>query len=616
VVDTRHELTDARSDLSGHISQSATAHQVERDRLDALTAQVQQTLNTLQADQGRLDALSAQVQQGLSEREADQGRLDALSAQVQRGLSEREADQSRLREILLSIVDREHSQRERLRELRASDAYLEAFVETEPLVSVVIPTYDRAVLLRERSICSVLAQTYQHFEVIVVGDAAPDAVRVAVESFGDDRIRYINLPYRGPYPDDPVTRWLVAGVPPYNEGVRIARGRWIAPLDDDDAFRPEHLEHLLETAQRKRLELVYGRILKRFPSGESESLGRFPPAPDQFGLQASLYHAGLRDIFELQLTDSLFDLPYDWGFCQRLIRAGARIQMVDEISVDYYPSQIWEAQDNAPPAMPPEWEFVAEGWERARRADQLCSRGWDVEDVARAYVEHWPEFNAAISDRQPFAVAHEVPPGAEMSNTSLVAHNTAMTLAYVVAAAAPTAGTMSVLDWGGGLGYQHSIARNALPHIQFDWHTRELPAVCREGKRASPLISFHDDDHCLEGRYDLVVASSSLQYAEDWRALLHQLAHATRGNLFLTRVPYVQSAPSFVVLQRAQAYGYATEYLGWVFNRSELLDVAAAGGLQLVREFFLQDALHISGAPESPCHGAFLFTPGPAIPER
>lgn len=552
--------------------------------------------------------LSAQIEASSDAQHAVGVRLGALSARVEESLSAQHGEAVRLGEILRSIADREPLQRERLRELRASERYVAPFVESDPLVSVVIPTYDNPVMLRERSICSVLAQSYQHFEVVVVGDAAPDEVRVAVESFGDARVRYANLTHRGPYPDDGVARWRVAGVPPYNEAVRLARGSWIAPLDDDDAFRPEHIEHLLEVAQRERLEFVYGKILERRPGGGSEVLGRFPPEVQQFGLQAAIYHAGLADIFELELTDWLFDLPYDWGLCQRMLRAGVRMGMVDEISVDYFPSRLWASRDDALPTLTPEWEFVPEGWELARRDDQLCSRGWDVEEVARAYVERWPAFCAAISDGQPLGVAHEVPAGVEMSNTSLVSHNTAMTLAYVVARSAPAAGALSVLDFGGGLGHQHAIARSALPETEFDWHTRELPAVCREGKRVSPLVTFHESDECLEGRYDLVLASSSLQYAEDWRALLRRLARATDGSLFITRVPLVQSEPSFVVLQRAQVYGYATEYLGWVFNRSELLDGAAVAGLHLVREFFLLDPMEIAGAPESPSHGAFLFT--------
>ena len=101
----------------------------------------------------------------------------------------------------------------------------------------------------------------------------------------------------------------------------------------------------------------------------------------------------------------------------------------------------------------------------------------------------------------------------------------------------------------------------------------------------SPTVTFHDNDDCLQRRYDLVLASSSLQYSQHWRTHLHHLAGATLNSLLLTRVPLVESHPSFVVIQRAQAYGYATEYLGWVFNRSELLEEATAAGLKLEREF-------------------------------
>jgi putative methyltransferase (TIGR04325 family) len=529
-----------------------------------------------------------------------------LTAQIEASSTAQRAESARLREILRSIADREPLQRERLRELRASDEYMTAFVEAEPLVSVVIPTYDQPRLLRERSIPSVLAQTYQRVEVVVVGDAASDEVRSAVESFSDARVRFANLTQRGPYPEDALARWLVAGVAPYNEAVRLAHGRWIAPLDDDDAFRPGHIEQLLATAQQGGVELVYGKLLKHLPDGGGEVLGRFPPELGQFGLQSVMYHAGLADIFDLELTDCLFDLPYDWGLCQRMLRAGVRMGMVDAISVDYYPSQSWQSRDDVSVASP-EWEFVPDGWELTRREDQLCSRGWDVEEVAQAYLEKWPAFCEAISGSRPLGVAHEVGSGAAMSNDSLVAHNTAMTLAYVLARTGPADGPLTVLDWGGGLGHQHEIARSVLPQTVFDWHTRELPAVCREGKRVSPLVTFHESDECLESHYDLVLASSSLQYAEDWRELLRQLARAADGSLFITRVPLAQSQPSFVVLQRAQAYGYATEYVGWVFNRSELLDEVAAAGLELVREFFLQEPMHIAGAPEGPSHGGFLF---------
>ena len=122
-----------------------------------------------------------------------------------------------------------------------------------------------------------------------------------------------------------------------------------------------------------------------------------------------------------------------------------------------------------------------------------------------------------------------------------------------------------------------------------------------------PEVTFHDTDDCFERSYDLVIASGSLQYEEDWRRLLRQLADASARWTFLTRVPVAQQHASFVVLQRAHAYGYATEYLGWVLNRDELLDAARDAGLELERELVLLPELSVDGAPEPFTHAGFLF---------
>src|SRR5207248_3048666 len=168
--------------------------------------------------------------------------------------------------------------------------------------------YDNHRLRGERSIPSVLAQTYKNFEVVVVGDAAPPEARAVVDRFGDPRISFHNRAYRGPYPEDPHARWLVAGVPPDNEAARRARGAWIAPLDDDDAFRPHHLQRLLEAAQENRWEPAYGQVEIHRPDGGSKRLGRFPPEHGHAALQMAIYHAGLVPIFELELIDALFDI--------------------------------------------------------------------------------------------------------------------------------------------------------------------------------------------------------------------------------------------------------------------------------------------------------------------
>ena len=128
-----------------------------------------------------------------------------------------------------------------LARLTARDLYR----DHEPLVSVLIPTYNRARLLAERSVASVGRQSYQRFAIVVVCDACTDDTEAVLHGIGDPRISFHNLSVRGPYPEDPYRRWLVAGSAPGNEPLRRARGRWIAWLDDDDEFCANHIETLL-----------------------------------------------------------------------------------------------------------------------------------------------------------------------------------------------------------------------------------------------------------------------------------------------------------------------------------------------------------------------------------
>ncbi len=95
-----------------------------------------------------------------------------------------------------------------------------------PLVSVIIPTYNRAETVR-RSIDSALAQSYRPLEVIVVDDGSTDSTREVLETYGD-RIRPIYQPNGGPS----VAR---------NTGAAGAQGEFIAFLDSDDTWKPEKI---------------------------------------------------------------------------------------------------------------------------------------------------------------------------------------------------------------------------------------------------------------------------------------------------------------------------------------------------------------------------------------
>jgi putative methyltransferase (TIGR04325 family) len=259
---------------------------------------------------------------------------------------------------------------------------------------------------------------------------------------------------------------------------------------------------------------------------------------------------------------------------------------------------------------PPEWEFVPEGFARS-------VRGWDVEAVADAYAEKWPAYAASLEGSGPLAVFHEAPADGELVTDDPGAQTMLLAFAYVAALASRRDGTLRVLDHGGGLGHYAALARHALPGVALDYTCHELPAVVERGRSLVPGVRFTASDDCFGERYDLVVASSSLQYAEDWRGLLSLLASATESYLFVTRVPVALEVPSFVVLQRAERYGYATEYVGWVLARDELLAAAATAGLELVREFLLDGLLSAEGAPESPIgHRGFLFRPSGGSADR
>jgi glycosyltransferase involved in cell wall biosynthesis len=189
----------------------------------------------------------------------------------------------------------------------------------------------------------VLAQTYERIEVVIVGDAVGPEVADAVKSVGDPRIRYTNLTHRGPYPDDRERLWCVAGGPPMNEAMRIARGRWIAQMDDDDAATPDRIELLVRAVQERRLEWCYGRLRKHSPDGGVEILGEFPPSFAGFGVQASITHADLRFLTS-ELGDAAFRIVGDWARVRRMMRIGVRIGMIDDIVLDYYPARLWRAE--------------------------------------------------------------------------------------------------------------------------------------------------------------------------------------------------------------------------------------------------------------------------------
>jgi hypothetical protein len=209
------------------------------------------------------------------------------------------------------------------------------FSNKHPLVSVVIPTYNRARLLSERAVPSILNQTCQDFEIVIVGDHCTDDTKELLTKLGDDRIKFYNLPKRGKYPEAPDKRWCVAGAVPANECLRLAKGNWIASLDDDDEFSSDHLEVLLDYAQRHKLEMVYGVVQMEIEPGKWSNLGSYPLEWGHISRMASLYHSRLK-FFKYDTQAWKNEEPADWNLWRHMKEAGVRIGFVNAVVGRHY----------------------------------------------------------------------------------------------------------------------------------------------------------------------------------------------------------------------------------------------------------------------------------------
>jgi glycosyltransferase involved in cell wall biosynthesis len=115
-----------------------------------------------------------------------------------------------------------------------------------PIISVIIPTKNRGLELK-RAVQSVLNQTFQNFEILVIDDHSDEAIKDVVESFQEDRVIY--------YKSDKIPS--NANVC-RNIGFNNAKGEYIAMLDSDDEWQVSHLESRLDFLTKNGCDGVFG----------------------------------------------------------------------------------------------------------------------------------------------------------------------------------------------------------------------------------------------------------------------------------------------------------------------------------------------------------------------
>lgn len=208
-------------------------------------------------------------------------------------------------------------------------------------VSILIPTLpSRVELLRVRSLPSVVEQSHEDFEVLVITDAPDAGVERVTKDFGP-RFKHLVVNTRGrrrPVGRAPIDGWFCGASPALNLGLRQASGAFIARLDDDDAWDSCHLATMLSALERRDVEFASSRA--RLPDGTVETVLRLSDA--YFGPEADpssqievgspitwVYKSYLRFIrYSKQSWRKTHNRPVDLDLQLRLHRAGVRMHHV------------------------------------------------------------------------------------------------------------------------------------------------------------------------------------------------------------------------------------------------------------------------------------------------
>jgi len=204
-------------------------------------------------------------------------------------------------------------------------------VTDAPLFSVIIPVFNRAKPLA-RALRSVLDQSCQDFEIVVVDDGSVDEPQTVAEAFGDARIRVVRQDNRG-------------GGAARNTGIDLARGRLVAFLDSDDVFLPGHLETMRRLLDGTRDTAGYAPMV--VDRGEGRTFVKPPRAIDadehmanylmcDRGFVPTITLVLERDLAQRVRYSDTLPFAQDTDFAIRLYLAGCKFVMAEA------PGAIWQ----------------------------------------------------------------------------------------------------------------------------------------------------------------------------------------------------------------------------------------------------------------------------------
>lgn len=207
--------------------------------------------------------------------------------------------------------------------------------QNNPLISIVIPTYNHAHFLHD-ALLSVIAQTYQNWEAIVIDNHSNDNTDQVVHSFNDTRVKLLKIHNHG----------IIATS--RNMGIKKAKGEWVAFLDSDDLWYPRKLElavdHITQNPEFdvcSTNELMVNRI-----DGDRRTLHHGPYCHNFYERlllrgnclspsAAMVKRAFLEDHQILFREDKDFVTAEDYDFWLLLASKNARFTFIDSVQGEY-----------------------------------------------------------------------------------------------------------------------------------------------------------------------------------------------------------------------------------------------------------------------------------------
>ena len=198
-------------------------------------------------------------------------------------------------------------------------------------MSLITPTWKRHKTLTERTMPSVAAQTYRDFEHIIVSDGPDDELEELLNPLPENT-RLVFLEEH-----NPKEQW---GVSARIYGETIAQGELIAPLDDDDSIRPNHLELLVKAIEETGAGFAYSHMMQHMSDTGAYIVGKAPPVYGEIGV-SFVYRRELSKIATWRSDRE----SIDWDLVKRWLRSDVKWVFVPEVTVDGYPTAFWSNVD-------------------------------------------------------------------------------------------------------------------------------------------------------------------------------------------------------------------------------------------------------------------------------